>query len=61
MVTAVMDMLDACEHHDGGCDRGAGISGWPSCRTYPSALHKDLVIERPPRTYIATPSYMALA
>ena len=38
MVTVVMEMLDACEHCDGGGDRGAGTGGWPGCRAYPSLL-----------------------
>jgi hypothetical protein len=62
LVIAVIEMLDACEHHDGGGDRGsrywwlAWLSGVPI-----SALRKDLVMERPSGTYNAAPSYIALA
>jgi len=57
-----MEMLDVCEHRDDGGDRGskywwlAWLSGIPV-----STLRKDLVMERSPRTYSASPSYMALA
>ena len=60
MVTAVMEILDACEHCDGNSDRGnrywwlAWLPGVPIF-----ALRKDLVM--PPRTYRVAPSYMALA
>jgi hypothetical protein len=41
---------------------GTGTRAWPGFPGVPvAALCKDLVIERPPRTYSAAPSYMALA
>jgi hypothetical protein len=40
---------------------GVGTGAWPSFQGVPVAtLCKDLVMERPPGTYSATPSYMAL-
>jgi hypothetical protein len=41
---------------------GAGTGAWPGFFRVPvAALRKDLVVERPPRTYSAAPGYMALA
>jgi len=62
MVTAVVEMLDACKHCDVGGDRGSGywwLAWLPGIPV--SAICKDLVMERPPRTYSAAPSYIALA
>ena len=57
-----MAMLDAYEHRDDGGDRGSGYCWWFGLSGIPvSALRKDLVRERPPGTYSAAPSYMALA
>jgi hypothetical protein len=57
-----MAMLDAYEHRDDGGDRGSGYRWWSGLPGVPvSALRKDLVRERPPGTYSAAPSYMALA
>jgi hypothetical protein len=62
LVTAVKAMMDAYEHRDGGGDRGSGYRWWSGLPGVPvSALRKDLVRERPPGTYSAAPSYMALA
>ena len=60
-VTAVMEMLDAYEHCNGGGDRGNGYWWlvWLSS-VLVSVLHKDLVMERPPKTYSVALSYMAL-
>jgi hypothetical protein len=57
-----MEMLDAYEHHDDGGDRGSGYwwLAWLP-RVLVSPLRKDLVMERPPGTYSAAPSYMILA
>jgi len=62
MVIVVMEMLDACERRDDGGDRGSGywwLAWLPGVPV--SALCEDLVMERPPGTYSATPIYMALA
>jgi len=57
-----MEKLDACEHRDGGGDRGSEYCWLVWLPGVPvSALRKDLVMERPPGTYSASPSYMALA
>ena len=62
MVTVVMAMMDAYEHRDDGGDRGSRYCWWSGLPGVPvSALRKDLVRERPPGTYSAAPSYMALA
>jgi len=57
-----MAMLDAYEHRVDGGDRGSGycwLARLPGVSV--SSLHKELVMERPPRTYSAAPSFMALA
>jgi K+-transporting ATPase A subunit len=41
---------------------GTGTGAWPGFpRVLVATLRKDLVVERPPGTYSAAPSYMALA
>jgi len=60
-VTMVMEMLDACEHRDGG-DRGSRyywLAWLPGIPVY--ALRKDLVIDWPPGAYSEAPSYMVVA
>jgi len=55
-------MLDAYEHHDDGVDRGSRYCWLALLPGVPvSALRKDLVMEHPPGTYSAAPSYMVLA
>jgi hypothetical protein len=40
---------------------GTGTRAWPGFGGPMAALPKDLVVERPPGTYSAASSYMALA
>ena len=62
MVTSVMEMLRCLRASWFAEERGAGTVGWSGLPGVPgSALRKDLVRERPPGTYSAAPSYMALA